>query len=479
LGYSTCIDETVADIHMDVEVDALDRAHVLGKTDSPSFATTPGALDPTHNGGLDLVLMRFDATGSTAEYATYLGGSGDDCGRDLALDAAGGAHFTGHTDSVDLPALDPLSSPANGGSLQGGKDVLVGQIGTAGTPLRYLSYLGGTSGDFGAGLDVAADGRICLTGYTLSEHFPTLGVPPALPALQPFLAGATDAFATCILGDAPCADPPDGMAAWWPLDEPAGLTAAELVGGRDGFHVANPLPIPGRVAGALAFDGLSDSVRVGYHPSLDPGTGDFSLDFWVRSDWIDKQTIFDAFGPGDLEGYRVATDADTLYFQMGDGLNSIYVLGTVPLDNAWHFVAITVDRDDPAGGVFYLDGAPVSTFDPTLHPGSLTSGADLHMATRWDGSRNLRGDLDEVELFHRVLEPAEVLDIYQAGGAGKCKPDTDLERPDPWLDDTPYYTVPGLDSGIEPNPMAAPLSTSRSIWVVNGNTPSTDFQDHE
>ena len=56
-------------------------------------------------------MVRLNAAGSALDYATFLGGSDDDCGFALALDAAGRATVTGDTNSSDFPttpgAFDP------------------------------------------------------------------------------------------------------------------------------------------------------------------------------------------------------------------------------------------------------------------------------------------------------------------------------------------------------------------------------------
>ena len=85
---------------------------------------------------------------------------------------------------------------------------------------------------------------------------------------------------------------------------------------------------------------------------------------------------------------------------------------------------MTVDRDDPAGGIWYVDGVQVGTpFDPTLRPGTLTNTNLLRIGSRSSSVTGVfNGCIDEVELFDRVVDPSIIAAIFAAGTDGKCKP---------------------------------------------------------
>jgi len=137
-------------------------------------ATTPLVIDP--------VLV----------YSTYLGGNevfdpwgeSGDVGEDIAVDAHGNAYVTGQTSSTDFPTLNALQ-PA----LAGDSDVFVAKLNPEGSALVYCTYLGGTEEWVERGtIAVDADGNAYVAGTTSSADFPTLN------ALQPALAGDSDAF---------------------------------------------------------------------------------------------------------------------------------------------------------------------------------------------------------------------------------------------------------------------------------------------
>src|SRR5437016_6840034 len=102
-------------------------------------------------------------------YSTLLGGSNDDRGFGIAVDAAGNAYVTGGTGSSDFPTTAGAFQTTLGGS----SDAFVTKLDPTGTALVYSTYLGGSSGDFANGIAVDATGSAYVTGTTLSADFPT------------------------------------------------------------------------------------------------------------------------------------------------------------------------------------------------------------------------------------------------------------------------------------------------------------------
>ena len=246
-----------------------------------------------------------------------------------------------------------------------------------------------------------------------------------------------------------CCDPaPPGLLAWWPLDEPTGPVAAELVSGRDGLHDAAPLPVPGQVGGALSFGagGVLNAVVVAPDPAFNFGlTQDFSIDAWIRADPDPIPTYRPIVtklneGPTDFpygwqlylyDGYLsfgIQGETLVLPFTATHGACDAVTPGCTQLnDSTWHFVAVTVDRDrSPDGGTLYVDGAPVVSFDPTTLMHSPDNINPLligqHVACLCvPTSPTFLGDIDEVEVFDRELAASEIQSLHAAGSLGKCK----------------------------------------------------------
>src|SRR4029077_880269 len=79
-------------------------------TVSVNFPTTPGVFQPASGGGGDALIAKLDPTGSTLLFATYLGGSGDDSADSIALDSSGNVFVAGRTRSANLPVNHAFQS---------------------------------------------------------------------------------------------------------------------------------------------------------------------------------------------------------------------------------------------------------------------------------------------------------------------------------------------------------------------------------
>src|SRR5208282_416217 len=132
--------------------------------------------------------------------------------------------------------------------------------------------------------------------------------------------------------------------------------------------------IIGEVAGALQFNGTSSNVQAPATSSNNLGTSDLSLDAWVRiansADDSGVVAITDKRDqyPNPLRGYHFFLYNGKIGVQLADsaGYGNYISTTTVPADNQWHLIAVTVQRNSPTGEVWYLDGLPIdSPFNPT------------------------------------------------------------------------------------------------------------------
>jgi Beta-propeller repeat len=127
LVYSTYISGSSFEVGRSVAVDAAGSAHVTGLTNSVDFPMVNPVQDTFGGGGYDAFVVKLNPGGSALTYSTYLGGSGDDGGYGIAVDAAGDAWVTGYTTSSDFPIRRPLRSPSTP-SPRGSRDSFVAKI---------------------------------------------------------------------------------------------------------------------------------------------------------------------------------------------------------------------------------------------------------------------------------------------------------------------------------------------------------------
>ncbi len=124
LFYATFLGAGDGDDGLGIAVDGSGNAYVTGSTSSPDFPTTSGAYGTTHNGGGDAFVGRLNPSGSDLLYATFLGGSGDDRGKGVAVDDSGNAYVTGFTESFDFPTTPGTYDTTH----NGGRDAFVARL---------------------------------------------------------------------------------------------------------------------------------------------------------------------------------------------------------------------------------------------------------------------------------------------------------------------------------------------------------------
>ncbi len=79
-----------------IAADSGGNAYVTGQTASTDFPTTSAAFQPAFGGVNDAFVTKLNAAGNALVYSTYLGGTGDDQGRGIAVDSGGAAYVTGN-----------------------------------------------------------------------------------------------------------------------------------------------------------------------------------------------------------------------------------------------------------------------------------------------------------------------------------------------------------------------------------------------
>jgi uncharacterized protein (TIGR03437 family) len=162
---------------------------------------------------------KLNASGAV-QWATLLGGSGQDQARAVALDSAGNVYVTGDTSSDDFPSVNAFQA-ARGRNTFPTTNAFVTKISADGSNLLYSSFLGGTGIDSGNAIAVDAAGSAYIAGGTSYGKFPVvapLQPQPVNPNLAAFVAkvdptGSKLFYSTLLAGSSdPTADQANAIA---------------------------------------------------------------------------------------------------------------------------------------------------------------------------------------------------------------------------------------------------------------------------
>lgn len=162
-----------------ITVDGLGNLYVVGAntTTLSPIALTGAYNQPTRAGVYDLVLVKFNSSGS-AIWATYFGGSDFDSPEDIYTDNLNNVYITGRTASTDFP-LQNLSGAYNQSfNAGGGADVFLIEFNSLGG-LIWSTYLGGSADDFVSEIKIDNLGNLYCLAETYSSDFPIQNLPGA------------------------------------------------------------------------------------------------------------------------------------------------------------------------------------------------------------------------------------------------------------------------------------------------------------
>ena len=153
-----------------IKADASGNAYVTGLTYSTTVPVSAGAFQMTNAGSGDAFVVKLNSSGAQV-YGTYIGGSGTDEGRAIAIDAEGDAYVAGDTTSASINGV----TPATLGPL-GGTDMLIAELNPAGSSLVYATKIGGSGLDEAIGIAVDGGHQVYFAAFSNSTD-----LPPATP----------------------------------------------------------------------------------------------------------------------------------------------------------------------------------------------------------------------------------------------------------------------------------------------------------
>jgi hypothetical protein len=169
LTYATFLGGTQDDNGRKIAVDGSGNVYVTGQTLSTNFPTTAGAYDTGHNLNWDVFVAKLNSSGSSLLYSTFIGGSGTEYPRGLALDGTGNVFVAGSTNSTGYPTTAGAYDTSHNGS----NDAFVTKLNSSGSTLLYSTFLGASANDYCHSIAIDGSGNAYISGDTTSNCFPT------------------------------------------------------------------------------------------------------------------------------------------------------------------------------------------------------------------------------------------------------------------------------------------------------------------
>jgi uncharacterized protein (TIGR03437 family) len=185
LIYSTYLGGDSVDIANAVATDAQGNVYIAGQTVSSNFPATAGAYQ-VHSAGTpsqlfligvgqvsDAFVAKIDVSGKLV-YATYLGGSGTDIAKAIAVDMQGNAYVAGVTGSANFPVTAGAFQSSAAFIVNGLQQnhIFVTKVNAAGSALVYSTLINGSGTEDARAIAVDSGGNAYITGATTSLDFP-------------------------------------------------------------------------------------------------------------------------------------------------------------------------------------------------------------------------------------------------------------------------------------------------------------------
>lgn len=265
---------------------------------------------------------------------------------------------------------------------------------------------------------------------------------------------------------------PASLVGWWKFDETAGTTAADVQAATPLTYAGAPtlatMPLTEK---AIHLAGGGDYVNNASPPaSLNFGTGDFSIEGWVRSTNAATavRTVLDHRLNGGGNGF-------SLYISFGhpglqiSGANVTAATSPSVVDGAWHHLAVSVSRSTNECKI-YVDGVAYSTFTPSA--ASVTNTGPVRVGQATDlSSIGFDGDIDELAVYNTALTASDIAGIYAGSCLGSSKAGLTLQRTKGTLSGAQNC---GEYAGFSYTPSTG-TATSQE-WIVGGDVLKDYFE---
>ncbi|MGZ5568024.1 MAG: PKD domain-containing protein, partial [Limisphaerales bacterium] len=235
----------------------------------------------------------------------------------------------------------------------------------------------------------------------------------------------TKSITTVRVGVICTVDSPAGLEAWWQ----ANASGVDVVNGNQAILETGANYGQGEVGGAFNFDGVNARVSVAANPHIDlakAGNPGFTVELWINPNTLLNGAVMGWTNGVRFERISGSATGDTLRFYVtgtnsGQFVDSARNWSTAATLNKWYHYAATYDRASGVAKV-YFNGVLQNTV--TVGANQLSTSAGFYMGQVPGVAGAFKGQLDEISLYGRALDPEEIYNIFTSGAAGKCPLDT-------------------------------------------------------
>ncbi len=292
---------------------------------------------------------------------------------------------------------------------------------------------------------------------------------------------------TVTVNPSPCLAPPRGLVSWWRGEG----NYTDMISANHGTPLNGPTFISGQVGQAFRLDGTDDSIQIADATSLKPAN--ISVSTWVKFDSLDSVTsdrglqyILFKRGNGPFEAFslfklRGTGPDDRIHFLVGSNstvnLRAAAVSSTVITTGKFYHLVGTYDGRDIK---LYVNGVLERTQPANFDIGYVNGKPLVIGGSGEPFNGRVRGVVDEVQFYKRVLSPTEVQSIFDTGTGGLC-PDA-INLP-PTVNAGPNQTITVRDaatlqgtSADDGKPEGSTLVTS---WSVVSGPGTVTFENRQ
>jgi gliding motility-associated-like protein len=176
---STYSGATVTTYGHSATYDGQGNIYSAGRCFGTGFPVTAGAYDLTFAGSVDMAISKYNPTGTTLIFATYIGGTSDEYAQSMFAQN-GELYIYGCAGSTNYPTTPGAVSATNAGMY----DIVVTHLDAAGASLLGSTYVGGSANDgynsiythygdpYRGEIIVDASGNALIASFSSSSNFP-------------------------------------------------------------------------------------------------------------------------------------------------------------------------------------------------------------------------------------------------------------------------------------------------------------------